>query len=307
MTLLLKGDARDVLTIFPDCVVDCCATSPSYWMQRDYGVAGQIGREKAIDQYLHRLWAVFDEVRRVLTPDGTCWVNLGDKYLGKCAQLIPERFAIGMVERGWLLRNKVIWQKKNPKPESTKSRFANDSEPLYFFAKSQGHYFNQQYEECSLETIARCERFVRNGEKFDPLRHKHDVNDSRQASMRLSERIVKGFLAREQMPNGMRRRHMRSVWRLNNGGFHGAHFAVWPPQLVSRIVRAGCPKGGILLDCFVGSGTSLVIAEDEGCTGIGIDLNGDYLEMAAQRVQEARVKRANPKAVSVKIVSGETK
>ena len=71
MTLLLKGDAREVLTIFPDCSVNSCATSPSYWMQRDYGVAGQIGREETSEQYLHRLWAVFDEVRRVLTLNGT--------------------------------------------------------------------------------------------------------------------------------------------------------------------------------------------------------------------------------------------
>lgn len=296
MTLLMKGDAREVLTSFPDCSVNCCATSPSYFMQRDYGVAGQIGREATIDEYLHRLWAVFDEVRRVLTPDGTLWVNLGDKYQNKCTQLIPEEFAIGMIERGWILRNKIIWQKKNPKPESTTSRFANDWEPLYFFAKSQGNYFNQQYEPYSPETIARSERFVRNGEKFDPLRHKHDINDPRQASMQLSVRVVNGMLVERNVRGplvfGTPGRHMRSVWQFSNGGFRGAHFAVWPAKLVARMIRAGCPKGGIVLDPFVGSGTTLIVAEDEGCTGIGIDLNGDYLEMAAKRGLEARLKRA---------------
>ena len=135
---------------------------------------------------------------------------------------------------------------------------------------------------------------MRNGEKFDPSRHKHDVNDPRQAYVRLSERIVKGFLNRETMPNGRWMRHMRSVWQVNNGGVHEAHFAVWPPELVARMIRAGCPKGGIVLDPFVGSGTTVIVAEDKDCTGIGIDLNGNYLNMAAGRVLEARLKRANP-------------
>jgi DNA modification methylase len=310
MALLLRGDACEILTILPDCSVNCCATSPPYWMQRDYGVAGQIGREDSIEKYLQRLWAVFDEVRRVLTRDGTCWVNLGDKYQDNCAQLIPEQFAIGMKKRGWILRGKIIWHKKTGM-ESVKSRFTNNWEPVYHFSKSKQHYFALQYEPYSPETLARCHRFLKNKEAFDPARHKQDKHAPEQAPFRLMERFVKNLCVPGRTPNGIhikraqglrqdvfdnRGRQMRSVWNLPTAQFRGAHFAAWPVPLVARMVRAGCPKGGIVLDPFVGSGTTLIVAENEGCTGIGIDLQDDYLELAAERVLESRAKRVNPKA-----------
>jgi len=306
MTLLLNGDARDVLRAMPDGIVNQVATSPPYWQQRNYGNPSQIGQEQTLQEFLERLWAVFDEVRRVLAWDGTCWVNLGDKYVGTCAQLIPEQFAVGMKKRGWLVRNKIIWHKPNCKPESVKSRFTNDWEPIYFFAKSEAHYFRQQFEPYSLDTIERCERFVRNGEGYDPSRHKPGDHAPSQAPMLLLERIAVNLIVPGQTPQGthiernVRRgrvvlndqgRNMRSVWSIPTVGYRGHHFAVWPPQLIARIIRAGCPSGGVVLDPFAGSGTTLAVAEEEGCLGIGIDLREDYLEMAAQRVLAARAER----------------
>ena len=189
MTLLLRGDAREVLRVFPDGSVNSCVTSPPYWMLRDYGIAGQIGRENVVETYLQRLLDIFDEVQRVLTPEGTCWVNLGDKYQDNCAQLIPERFAIGMVDRGWILRSKIIWHKNTCMPESVKSRFTIDWEPIYFFAKSKQHFFKQQFEPYSPHTMARCELFIRNKETFDPIRHKQNGNGSSQSPMFLLDRI----------------------------------------------------------------------------------------------------------------------
>jgi site-specific DNA-methyltransferase (adenine-specific) len=309
MTLLLQGDAREVLRAVPDCTVNQIPTSPPYWGQRNYGDDRQIGQEETIEEYLERLWAVFDKAWRVLTGDGTCWINLGDKYLNNCEQLIPERFAIGMVERGWILRGKIVWHKTNPKPESVKSRFSNDWEAIYFFVKSQAHFFQQQFEPYSPETIKRCERFVRNGESYDPTRHKRGDHDPRQAPMLVLQRAVKNLIVPGQAPHGIHvaraygngqevfykeGRNMRSVWSIPTVGYRGAHFAVWPPRLVARIIRAGCPKGGVVLDPFVGSGATLAVAEEEGCSSIGIDLRKDYLEMAAQRVLAARAKRASP-------------
>ena len=158
MTLLLKGDAIEVLRILPDAAVNATVTSPPFWLRRDYGIAGQIGRERTIGQYLERLSHIFDEVWRVTTLDGTCWVNLGDKYHDKCAELIPERFAIGMVERGWIVRNHLVWHKLNPKPESIRSRFSNDWEAIFFFVKSEKHYFSLQYEDYAASTIASMQR-----------------------------------------------------------------------------------------------------------------------------------------------------
>ena len=103
MTLLIQGNALTVLKTMPDCIADICLCSPAYWKQRDYGVAGQIGQEQTVEEYLERLWAVFQELPRILKPHGTCWVNLGDKYKHKHAQLIPERFAVGMAAMGGCL------------------------------------------------------------------------------------------------------------------------------------------------------------------------------------------------------------
>ena len=222
MTLLLRGDAREVLGAFPDGSVNACVTSPPYWMLRDYGIVGQIGRENAVEEYLQRLLNIFDEVQRVLTPEGTCWVNLGDKYRDTCAQLIPERFAIGMVERGWILRSKIIWHKKNSKPESIKSRFTIDWEPIYFFAKSKQHFFKQQFEPYCPETLARAER---NKEAFDPSKHKQDANNPRHLHGHIvkSMRLVGGIpeTMHKNRSKGMGQdmyydsgRNMRSVWML---------------------------------------------------------------------------------------------
>ncbi len=306
MSLLVHGDAHEVLRAMPDGSVDQLITSPPYFRQRDYGMPGQIGRERTVEEYLTCLLAVFDEAKRILRPEGTCFVNLGDKYIGKRRMLIPERFAIEMDQRGLILRNYIVWHKTNPKPESIRSRFANDWEAVFFFVKSESHYFSIQHEEYAESSVKRCISFVKNEEKFDPNRHKHDPANARQAATRITERVAKNLCIPGQTPNGMhierslgrgrdvydvRGRRMRSVWSLPVGRYGGAHFAVWPPELVRRMILAGCRPGGTILDPFVGSGTTIVVAEELGYTGIGIDLNSDYLEMAKQRILEARTKR----------------
>ena len=234
-------------------------------------------------------------------------MDLGDKYLHGSLQLIPEQFAVGMKNRGWIPRNHITWHKLNPKPESVSSRFSNDSEPIYFFVKSRKHHFALQYEPYAKSSIERCERFLKNKETFDPARHKHDPADARQAATSITERVAKNLRIPRQVPNGMhierncgqgrenyddRGRRMRSVWPLSVGRYRGAHFATWPPQLVRRIILAGCPLGGTVLDPFLGSGTTIVIAEDLGCIGIGIDLNATYLALARENILGAREKRA---------------
>jgi site-specific DNA-methyltransferase (adenine-specific) len=287
-------------------------TSPPYYWQRDYEVAGQIGRERLVREYLERLWAVFDQGRRVLTKDGICVVNLGDKRLKGCLQLIPHEFALGMKNRGWIVLNDVTWHKTNCKPESARSRFGCDSEYIFVFAKSRKHYFNKQYEPYSPKTIERCKQFVQRNEKFDPSRHKQDKHSPSQAPMLILGRIAKNLIVPGQSPNGMhiaranginrdlfdsRGRGVRSVWALPTAQYRKAHFAAWPPKLVRRVLLAGCPPGGLVVDPFVGSGTTVVVAEDLTaedllrCTVIGIDLNADYLELARQEIVMAREKR----------------
>ena len=181
-------DALKGLKQLPDNYVDCSLSSPPYWALRDYSTEGQLGLEPTFDEYLTKLCDIYDEVKRVLKPSGTCWVNLGDTYTStneigsrwdtgktlpltgsakklkelskqrngnykinilqeKSLTLIPYRFAIEMVNRGWILRNVIIWRKPNCMPSSAKDRFTVDFEYLFFFVKQKKYFFEAQYEE----------------------------------------------------------------------------------------------------------------------------------------------------------------
>jgi DNA modification methylase len=154
--------------------IDCVITSPPYWQLRDYGYEGQWGLEPTFQEYLEHLWEMMDEIYRVLKDEGTCWINLGDTYargirakyahsnqslrkhehliepntkpdyngLDKCLLLIPHRFAIGCIERGWILRNDIIWAKRNGMPESVTDRFTKKHEYIFFMTKSEKYYFD---------------------------------------------------------------------------------------------------------------------------------------------------------------------
>ena len=215
---------------------------------------------------------VFDEVKRILKPGGTCFVNLGDKYVNKRRMLIPERFAIGMADNhGWILRNYIVWHKLNPKPESMRSRFTNDWESIFFFVKSEEHHFNLQYAEYAEASVKRCKRFVENNERFDPNRHKHDPANARQAAMQITERVaremIKNLAVPGQSPHGMhkaringdgsdvlRRPRAADALRVVVPGRQvpEAHFATWPPRPVKHMIFAGCHPRRPVEICFEG-------------------------------------------------------
>jgi DNA modification methylase len=305
---ILRGDSLKVLQRLPAESVDCIVTSPPYWALRDYGVKGQLGLEPTFHEYLDKLCAVFDEVRRVLKPQGTCWVNMGDTYSspmkggggagevgdGIFARLkqragfgsvklktglpsktlcqIPARFAIAMTDRGWLLRNEIVWWKPNCMPQSARDRFTVNFEKIFFFVKSRKYYFEQQY-----EPIKDKKRLARRF--FNPhAKRKRVHGDSRIAAfnpktMEASRRRILKFGSRK-----------RSVWRVAVRPYPGAHFAVYPPEIVETPIKAGCPKGGIVLDPFIGSGTTALVARKLGRHFIGIELNPQYIRLARQRL-----------------------
>jgi site-specific DNA-methyltransferase (adenine-specific) len=317
MSLLIHGDALDVLRLMPSESVNVAGTSVPYFWLRDYEVAGQIGREDTVQQYLERLWLVFDEVRRVLTRDGNCFVNIGDKYLHGCLQLIPHEFATGMKKRGWLPQNDITWRKTNCMPHSDRRRFPSNSEAVYFFSKSRSHYFSPLFEPYARTSLKRFEQVNRKGKEFDPAKHKHGDNPS-QSPMAILARTAKkhkNLNIPGQKPHGMhvarangheqnifdpRGRRMKTVWDIAVARLKERHFAAWPPELVRRMIMAACPPGGVVLDPFLGSGTTLIVAEDLAenpelqlsCTGIGIDISEEFLAIARQLILEAREKRA---------------
>jgi DNA modification methylase len=134
----------DTLKKMSDNSIDCVITSPPYWQLRDYGYDGQWGLEPTFNEYLENLWSMMDEIYRVLKETGTVWINLGDTYARatKCLLLIPHRFAIGCIDRGWILRNDIVWAKPNGMPESCKDRFTKKHEYFFFMVKSEKYYFD---------------------------------------------------------------------------------------------------------------------------------------------------------------------
>jgi site-specific DNA-methyltransferase (cytosine-N4-specific) len=268
---VLIGDSRKLLSTLPTESVNCCVTSPPYWGLRDYGHADQIGQEATPDEFAQTMVEVFREVRRVLKPDGTLWLNLGDSYYnyrtgyngslnaqsfhdgarGKptngCARRatkqenlkekdlagIPWTVALALRADGWYLRSDIIWSKPNPTPESVIDRVTKAHEYVFMLSKSQNYHF--------------------------------DVEAIKQ--------------------NGSRR---RSVWEVPVQPFEDAHFATFPPELIRPCILAGCPSGGVVLDPFGGSGTTGMVALELGRQAILIELNPDYAKLIDQRTHTTR-------------------
>jgi DNA modification methylase len=305
---ILCGDALTTLKKLPSESVNCVVTSPPYWSLRDYGVTRQMGLEDSFDQYLTHLLAIFDEVRRVLEAQGTCWVNLGDVYSTrssrqgtpqpalsrnsnkalhflkppapaflppKCLLQMPSRFALEMTSRGWTLRNEIIWHKPNCMPSSARDRFTVDFEKLFFFVKSRRYRFTQQF-----EPLREAKRLVR------PLVKASGSRKRRYGDLRIAAINPKTEAAsrRRMLANG---RNKRCVWQVATRPFRGDHFAVFPPELIEIPIRAGCPEGGIVLDPFSGSGTTALVAKRLGRRFIGIELNPKYVRMSRERLRGA--------------------
>ncbi len=274
------GHALEILKTFPDASINMCITSPPYWGLRDYktepvkwqdGWLGELGTEPYFNAYINHLCDIFDEVKRVLKDDGTCWVNIGDTYLNKKLSLLPFRFAIEMSNRGWTVRNVIIWQKPNAAPQSAKDRFTVDFEYLFFFSKNKKYYFERQLEPIKQSTYERCKSGcgINKGANYQGL--------NKTNFERLQKRMLSGEISG---------RNTRTVWSIATHAYHGAHFAVFPPALLEIPIKAGCPENGIVLDPFIGSGTTAVAANRLNRKWIGIELNPEYTKLAEIRISQ---------------------
>lgn len=243
------GDALEVLRGLPDASVDCCVTSPPYFGLRDYGQEGQYGLESSPAEYVETMRRLFAEVRRVLTPDGTVWINVGDSYSNKAnaaasltggrarVAAIPgridttkfaayksklltmSRLMIALVDDRWVLRNEIIWHKPNGTPESVNDRYVARHELVYFFSAGPRCWFGG------------------------------DPSDG-------------------------------DVWYEPIERFPEAHFATMPTGLADRCLLAGCKPGGTVLDPFSGSGTTGLAAARHGRKYVGIDISAEYLDLS---------------------------
>ncbi len=265
---IYNGEALQVLRTLPDNSIDMIMTSPPYWALRNYEVEYQLGLEKTPEEYIDRLCNIFDECKRVLKNQGTCWINIGDTYLHKCLSQIPSKLSIEMCNRGWILRNEIIWHKSNCMPSSVNDRFTIDFEKIYFFVKDREYYFEQQFENSSNKSEMDYRRVLRrkNADKY--LMKKPYANN-----------FPKSFRS-----DG--KRNKRSVWNISTKPFKGAHFAVYPEDLCIIPINAGCPENGIVLDPFFGAGTTGVVAKKLNRNYIGIELNPEYIKIAQNRINK---------------------
>lgn len=270
---LLLGDCLEKLKELPDNSVDCCITSPPYYGLRDYGVSGQIGLEQTPQEYVQKMVNVFSEVKRVLKPNGTLWLNLGDSY-GKQKQLIgiPWRVAFALQDSGWYLRQDIIWHKPNPMPESIRDRCTKAHEYIFLLSKSPKYYFDSEA--------------IKEPSKHPNAKASWSCESRKARGHQVGGKPV-GNEANGTKYNGSIKRNKRSVWTVTPKHFKGAHFATFPPDLIEPCVLAGCPKEGIVLDPFMGSGTTGLVAKKHGRDFIGIELNEEYLKIAEKRIKES--------------------
>ncbi len=265
---VLEGDSLTILKTLPADSFHACVTSPPYWGLRDYGIEHQIGAEMQLQDFIANLTAVFEEVRRVLRPDGSLWLNIGDSYTSgnrtwrdgdkknsaramsyrpptpeglKPKDLIgvPWRLAFALQAAGWYLRSDIIWYKPNCQPESVKDRPTQSHEYLFLLTKSQNYYYDQA-------------------------------------------------AVLEPTQDNKTKRNRRTVWSINTEPYKEAHFAVFPPSLVVPCIQAGSPEGGLVLDPFFGSGTVGETALRLNRSCVGIELNPAYAAIAAKRLAAHR-------------------
>lgn len=301
---IYEGTCLDVIKTFPDKSIDCVITSPPYWQLRDYGWSGQWGMEKTFQEYLEHLWELMDEIHRVLKDTGTVWINLGDTYNGtgaghkvseqretykkynenlkpspnavkvdgiknKCLLLIPHRFAIGCIDRGWIMRNDVIWAKRNGMPESVTDRFSKKHEYFFFMVKSEKYYFD-------LESI-----------RDNHLWAKRDKRSQVQGGVLSGGKTATNEYATNKVsynPNGKNPGSVSDFWDIPTKGNNDSHYAGYNTNLIDKPIVAGCPVGGIILDPFCGTATTGCRAIDLGRKFIGIEGSPEYVKIGNKKL-----------------------
>ena len=291
------GDNLFHLTNIPDNSVDMCVTSPPYYNLRDYKNSGQIGAENTVKDFVENLCKVFDEIHRILKPTGSCWVNIGDTYDKKRLLQVPSRFEIAMCDRGWHLRNEIIWSKPNPQPISSKDRFWGNHEKFFWFVKDvKKYYFNRD-----AILVPQAEISIRRMFSKNNMKKRKDFNasdkegfsisssnqDKHYARMREEMGIDKEFNYEELIKSGKcPTRPEFDTWSVPSVTYKGAHFAVYPPELIEKPILSCCPEQGIVIDPFMGSGTTGEVAKLNNRKYIGLELNPEYAILANERISK---------------------
>jgi DNA modification methylase len=293
---IINSDCIEGMKQLPAASVDCCVTSPPYFGLRDYGHEGQIGLEETPEMFVDKMVEVFEQVKRVLKPEGSLWLNLGDSYSGsgrganengkqgtnkgtifnpstsgktyglKPKDLIgiPWMVAFALRSAGWYLRQDIIWHKPNPMPESVTDRCTKSHEYIFLLSKSAKYYYDHE--------AVKYEAFGNVFNGSSKIREKVDVGGGNQGNG-LSVKEPIGFA------------NKRSVWTVTTKPFSEAHFATFPEDLIVDCIKAGSPEGGLILDPFMGAGTTALVARKLNRNYIGFELNKEYIKIAENRLR----------------------
>jgi DNA modification methylase len=323
---ILLGDAVERVKALPAESIDSVVTSPPYFRLRDYGVEGQLGLERNVDQWVDGLQKLLRELHRVLVPTGTVWLNLGDSYSTHACEgaprksllFGPERLAMRLIEDGWIIRNKIVWAKTNTIPSSVRDRLATKHEVIYLLAKQPRYFFDVEAVRVPHTSAPTQPRPV--SKRQDRPAWLGPNSDGDRGLDALHAAGLQGH------PLG---KNPADVWQLPVSSFRGAHFATYPVKLAERMVVAGTPEArctqcrtawerpvrrlgavatrlalramcdcgapsepGLVLDPFVGAGTTAVAAERLGRDWLGVELNPEYVALAEARMEAERNKQS---------------
>lgn len=287
----------ETLRKMPNDFLDCVITSPPYWQLRDYGYDGQWGLEPSFQQYLQNLWQMMDEIHRVLKPTGTVWINLGDTYerSTKCLLLIPHRFAIGCIDRGWIMRNDVIWAKRNGMPESCTDRFSKKHEYFFFMTKSEKYFFDLDAIRDSIKTVS-IERYKY---KFTGQEGGNSNNFKGDKSHLIPKTKIKFggnkwdgnyggiYSGNEWTPraDGKNPGTISDFWDIPTKPSASEHYASYNDELIRKPILAGCPEGGLIYDPFMGTGSTAQAALRANRNFIGSEMSEKYIKICDKRLE----------------------
>jgi DNA modification methylase len=299
MNFIEFGDCREIMRDWKreGIKAQMCVTSPPYYGLRDYGHEGQIGLEQTPDDYIKAMVEVFRCVWDVLNDDGTLWLNIGDSYAGagysnhkgiggtqrkdsgkqhrlsgtgyKNKDLIgiPWMLAFALRADGWYLRQDIIWHKPNPMPESVRDRCTKAHEYIFLLSKSERYFFDSDAIKEPLSDPSRT-NFVSGSRTGGLNKDRNDNNKAEREKGKIYEN-----------------KNKRSVWSVPVRAYQGAHFATFPPALIEPCILAGSRPSDIVLDPFMGSGTTAAVAKQQGRNYMGCELNEDYWPLQEERIR----------------------
>lgn len=302
---IFEGDALTLARSLPPSSVDCVVCSCPYFGLKDYGHKDQIGLEESPEVYIARLVELFQLIHSALKQTGTLWLNLGDSYTSsgslpvyskrrasngsiippqlkarselpdKNLLLIPAQVALALRQRGWVLRSEIIWNKPHPMPESVKDRPTKAHEMIYMFVKSKSYWYDTYAlkEPIKKTTLLRYKKKWNGNKKRGVPHGEHNNLDRYMGSQRaLSAEFINTL----------------DVWTIPYEPTTEAHYAAYPTEIPRRCILLGCPVGGVVLDPFMGSGTTALVAKALGRSFIGSEINPEYVQMSRRRIADPK-------------------